>query len=791
MLRTFRHWLHGQWPASTVEPLPVVGPGGTTVIPGVFIVGDLAGHTLLKAAAASGAAAIQTILAAKDFKASADQDVLDVAVVGAGVAGIAAAIAATQAGLRVAVYDAAGPFSSVAGIPPRAAIHPYPTGVNADGPLRITGARPDALLSDLALQRRAAGIEPILSRVDRIERKGADLLVHGAGGAIVRAQRVIVAIGRQGSYEKLSCPGANLDSVYSRLYDPQEFDRKPVLVTGDGDAAVETAVALATCGARVTFSHPAPELTNVSADNRAKLDAIRADPSSQVHVEAPVSAYQSTATMRTMKSSEGPGSLQVVPASRVKRVDTQTVTLAGLDGGETTLPNAAVFAMLGRESPLGFLERSKLPLRSPRDGVAWGWLALSVTVCVLLWHWKGSYAEFPIQQYALRHKLFPYDFAALLAELATNLTRAEQAEGHLFYTLRMALASPSFYFTFTWAALVTIFGVRRIRRTPTRYVLRQTLVMIAVQWIFLCLIPEIILPWMGRNGRFEPGDTWTRYFADSFFERLDGMRGHERAYWRAVGIIVPFPLNIANLFTDRVMWWWLGVSALQVGAFLPLMVRRWGKGGYCSSICPWGAFAETVGDGQREKAPHGPRANRWNMLGQGVLAVTVLLLAIRILGWMFGRYSSAAIGFGWAYNTLPYLNYRWIHEVVLTGIAGVGFCFFLSGRAFCRFACPLGALLHIYAGGTRFRLIPDKAKCISCSDCTRVCHAGVDVMNFANKDLPVLDPQCVRCSACVAACPTGALTLGFRRPSGEVVLDKTEGSLVQTHEIRFSPGQHR
>ena len=109
MFATFRHWLHGQWPASTVEPLPVVGPGGATAIPGVFIVGDLAGHALLKAAAASGAAAVQTIAGAKNFKPSTDPEQFDVAIVGAGVAGIAAAIAASQAGLRVAVFDATGP----------------------------------------------------------------------------------------------------------------------------------------------------------------------------------------------------------------------------------------------------------------------------------------------------------------------------------------------------------------------------------------------------------------------------------------------------------------------------------------------------------------------------------------------------------------------------------------------------------------------------------------------------------------------------------------------------------
>ena len=52
------------------------------------------------------------------------------------------------------------------------------------------------------------------------------------------------------------------------------------------------------------------------------------------------------------------------------------------------------------------------------------------------------------------------------------------------------------------------------------------------------------------------------------------------------------------------------------------------------------------------------------------------------------------------------------------------------------------------------------------------CHAGVDVMNFANKDQPVRDPQCVRCSACLEQCPTAALAFGQVRKSGEVVFDR-------------------
>jgi NosR/NirI family nitrous oxide reductase transcriptional regulator len=56
-------------------------------------------------------------------------------------------------------------------------------------------------------------------------------------------------------------------------------------------------------------------------------------------------------------------------------------------------------------------------------------------------------------------------------------------------------------------------------------------------------------------------------------------------------------------------------------------------------------------------------------------------------------------------------------------------------------------------------------------------------MNFANKGLPMADPQCVRCSACVASCPTGVLTFGRVDSAGNVAAtDRLAASLVQIQE---------
>ena len=128
------------------------------------------------------------------------------------------------------------------------------------------------------------------------------------------------------------------------------------------------------------------------------------------------------------------------------------------------------------------------------------------------------------------------------------------------------------------------------------------------------------------------------------------------------------------------------------------------------------------------------------------------------------------------------LSYKWIVDIALAGFLGVGLYFHYSGRMWCRFACPLAALMHIYARFSKFRIFPDKKKCISCNVCTSVCHQGIDIMSFANKGLPMEDPECVRCSACVQSCPTGVLQFGRYGANDEIIYDRLPASLVQMAE---------
>jgi polyferredoxin len=163
-----------------------------------------------------------------------------------------------------------------------------------------------------------------------------------------------------------------------------------------------------------------------------------------------------------------------------------------------------------------------------------------------------------------------------------------------------------------------------------------------------------------------------------------------------------------------------------------------------------------------------------------------LLLFLRIGGWIWPGSAAEAlyqVGLRGQWFGLE-LNYSWVVDVVLAGMVGYGVYFWLSGRFWCRFFCPLAALMHIYHRFSRFRILADKKKCISCNVCTSVCHQGIDVMHFAQQGKPMEDPECVRCSACVQSCPTGVLEFGQVDPNtGQIIhRDALEASLTRIQE---------
>ena len=720
ILSRYMDWLHGRWPHGKVEKLPKVEDDFSTNIPGVYVVGDLTGIPLLKFALDSGVQAVQSIVQ-RSRTATADMDLV---ILGAGVAGVAAAVEARRHKLRFILVESTEMFSTVANFPKGKPIFTYPSAMQPKGTLQVTASVKEGLLEELRQQASDHQVHCCPGKAESIQRRGKILSVHVAGKKEpLLAANVIVAIGRSGSYRKLGIPGEELHHrVANRLHDPKDSTGKNILVIGGGDSAVETAIATAKAGAHVTLVYRKSQLTRPKPENVEALDELaRSSPN-----------------------------VTLMLGTQVQRIENKKVVVLDNQGREQSIDNDLVYTMIGRQPPLDFFRRSGIRVVGEWSRQTWLGLGLILTMCVVLYHWKSSGTW--IHDFFHTRKWFPFQFHA--ADPST-----------LWGAFRNAWRDPGFYYSMAYCLVVVVFGIRRIRRRRTRYITLQTCTLMAIQVVPLFFLPYLVLPWLGANGVFDAGVGHT--IGDALFPN--------GSYWRAFGFILAWPLFIWNVFTDQPVWAWLTISLIQTFVIIPLIVYRWGKGAYCGWICSCGALAETLGDTQRHKMPHGEKWNWLNMLGQGILGFAFLLLSLRIVAWI-GPDTWIGSGVARMYGTLldgSVFSYKYLVDLWLAGILGVGLYFHLSGRVWCRFACPLAALMHIYARFSQFRILADKSKCISCNVCTSVCHQGIDVMGFANKGEPMADPQCVRCSACVQACPTGTLEFGRINPQSGMVLQRS------------------
>lgn len=733
LISSYTHWLHTQWPAGGVEKSPKVNDDGTTRVPGVRVVGDLTGVPLLKFSADTGARAVQAFLAEASFeKGSADTD-FDLIIIGAGVSGVSAAIEAKKAGLKFVIYEASESFSTIRNFPRKKPIYTYPTEMTPTGEMRFKSDVKEDLLVELEEQRSRHGIETTEAKVAKISRSGSKLKAHLNGQDDVTAQRIIVAIGRTGNFRKLNVPGEGLDKVNNRLIDAREYDGKKTLVVGGGDSALEAAIAIAEAGGQVDLSYRKKEFNRPKPENVERLQAL-----------------------------ESEGKLKLHMGSNVQDIEQGKVTLCQ-DKDEYPIDNDAVLILIGREAPLDFFRKSGIGVTGDFTLPTWTTMAGFFAFFTVFYHWQKS--------------LWLTDWSpAWLAWAVTSVggvfQSAVDSPGHLLHHIRGGMNQPGFYYSAAYCICVVLFGIRRVKRRKTPYVKLQTISLAAFQILPLFLLPWILLPWAGANGWWESGvGGW---IGDHFWP--DG------SYWRAFGLILAWPLFVYNWFTAEPIWGWLILGFLQTFVLIPYIVWKWGKGAYCGWICSCGALAETMGDAHRHKMPHGPFWNRLNMVGQALLAIALIMMALRIVGWVLPAGNAVAGLFDNMLSGFGGLNWKYAVDVWLAGVLGVAFYFHFSGRIWCRFACPLAALMHIYARFTRFRIFSEKKKCISCNVCTSVCHQGIDIMSFANKGKPMEDPECVRCSACVQSCPTGVLSFGQYDSKGVIQLDDLPASLVQMAE---------
>jgi thioredoxin reductase/Pyruvate/2-oxoacid:ferredoxin oxidoreductase delta subunit len=309
--------------------LPELDAHFETSRPGVHIVGELAGMGLIKNALIQGLQVAARIHEGLDPQRPMRKGVADVAIVGAGPSGIAAAVGARAAGLSFAIVEQDSIGGTIAHYPRQKLVMNEPVTLPFYGLFGRRLMSKEELLADLeAVMARAKIKVHQGTKVLGIEGERGDFVVKTSRG-VLRARRVVLAIGRRGSPRTIGAPGEELPKVAYRLIDPTQYQGKRVLVMGGGDSALEAAIMLADeSDAEVGIVYRKPEFARCRPLNKQKIDALI-----------------------------GKGRVRPFMATDVAAIEPDCVQLKGGASGATqAVPNDFVIACLGGELPTEFLK---------------------------------------------------------------------------------------------------------------------------------------------------------------------------------------------------------------------------------------------------------------------------------------------------------------------------------------------------------------------------------------------------------------------------------------------------
>lgn len=305
--------------------IPFVSPDFETNVPGIYLAGEIGGMGLIRNAVKQGTEAVDAIAAVTD--GADDDDMLDLMIVGAGPAGIAASLRAMELGLRFETVEQDSLGGTVAHFPRNKLIMTAPVKLPLFGELRFREIRKEALLGiwEDVIARTGLNIR-CNERVVDVTPGDTGFTVRTARG-VYRTRRLLLAIGRRGTPRKLNVRGEERSKVVYRLTDPAQYAGRRVLVVGGGDSAIEAAVALAEQpGVEVTLSYRREAFSRTRRQNR---DAIAA------------ATAEGRVTLLLQSTVEGVGNASVSIRHRAELFD---------------LPNDDVIVCAGGELATGFLQ---------------------------------------------------------------------------------------------------------------------------------------------------------------------------------------------------------------------------------------------------------------------------------------------------------------------------------------------------------------------------------------------------------------------------------------------------
>jgi thioredoxin reductase/NAD-dependent dihydropyrimidine dehydrogenase PreA subunit len=698
-------------PEPSYPVLPRLDATGRTSVPGVYAAGEVAGAPLVKNGINAGHDVVERLageIAAERARKSGGDDALDLVIVGAGAAGLAAAAAAKERGLSAIVLEANRLAETIQRMTKGKTIWAEPDGVATKGALWFDECTREELLEKWAAQVEELELDVRCREpVEDIRRRDGSLDVVTPKGTY-RARRVILAVGKAGQPRQAGVPGEREHAarIAHRLADADAVRGEDVLIYGGGDVAVEAAVAL--CDAnRVALVTVDPELTFAS---RRNVDAVQ----------------------RRVRD----GRIALHLGAHLVSIGERDATFAtgGPDGPRATVPAGRIYEMIGAEPPLGFFRR--VGIRLEHD-----WDARRLVIAVLVF--LGVYAVYSIKSYGKGLVAWPWE----------HLIPPDAYDAGLGALFRVAFAP--FRALFTDAAMRDISADRGYQQ-GFLYSALYSVLMIGFGW-------EALMRWRGMARR-PAHQTW-RYasllaFQIGFFLIVNvvAVQALTTKYaWRAWGLYQPFPLFFNTFFwwnggdPRAVTWFFVGTGLLATFGAIPWLSHRHGKR-FCSWVCGCGGMAETLGDRWRHLSAKGERSRAWEFQGAVILAIAAIV-AMVVVG-LHGTNGSNA----W-WRVYAYLVDFWLVAVIPMAAYP-----FFGGKVWCRYWCPLAAWNGLLAKWFGKLQIASSDRCISCTQCSRHCQVGVDVMAFAKRGeaFDNANSACIQCGICIDVCPMDVLSFRQR-----------------------------
>jgi ferredoxin-type protein NapH len=302
----------------------------------------------------------------------------------------------------------------------------------------------------------------------------------------------------------------------------------------------------------------------------------------------------------------------------------------------------------------------------------------------------------------------------------------------LSYWLRGKAADRWFLYGSFYTSAVMVMGVRMIiKYRHNRYQIIRTLSVSFFQLGFSFLIPAFLV-------RMNEPEFYFNYFWPLKYQYL-------------------FPSEISYLTSNSAALGYFMVfwGAVMIVIVTPILTYFFGKRWYCSWVCGCGALAETAGDPFRQNSDKSLKA--WKFERWSIHSVLVFIVLTTGLLWLNSAFKGEILG---SLSTGFSEVYGFIIGAVFSGVIGVGFYPIFGSRVWCRFGCPMAAILGtLQKKFSRFRITTNGDQCISCGNCSTYCEMGIDVRWYAQRGQNIIRSSCVGCGVCAAVCPRGVLKL--------------------------------